>query len=90
MLNVLLVQLLAALTWNRTVVPVNAREQTARGAEMLGVTLGMVQPVTAVSHLCLIRDQENGISHSYGITWVSYDACKDIGILRFRDKETLS
>lgn len=55
-LNVLLVQLPAVLTWNRTVVPVNAWEQTARGAEMLGVTLGMVQPVTAVSHLCLVRE----------------------------------
>ena len=57
---------------------------------MQGVTLGMIQTLTAVSHLCLIRDRENRINHGYGITWVSYDACKDIGILQLGDKETLS
>lgn len=76
--------------------PANAREQSARGAlvppsaETQGVTLGEIQTLTAVSHLCLIRDRENGINHGYGITWVSYDACKDIGILQLGDKETLS
>lgn len=59
-------------------------------AETQGVALGEIQTLTAVSHLCLIRDRENGINHGYGITWVSYDACKDIGILQLGDKETLS
>lgn len=46
---------------------------------------GGIQTPTAVSHLCLIRDR---INCGYGITRVSYDACKDIGILQL--KETLS
>lgn len=59
-------------------------------AETQGVTLGAIQTSTAVSHPCLVRDRENGINHGYGMTWVSYDACKDIGILQLADKETLS
>lgn len=82
----LLVQLVASLEWSPT-------EQIAGGALVLpllteGVTLGGIQTSTAASHLCLIRDRGNGINHGYGITWVSYDACKDIGILQL--KETLS
>lgn len=82
----LLVQLVASLESN-------LMEQIAGGALLLpglmeGVTLGGIQTSTAVSHLCLIRDRGNGINHGYGITWVSYDACKDTGILQL--KETLS
>lgn len=49
---------------------------------------GGIQTPTAVSHLCLISDRGNRINCGYGITRVSYDACKDIGILQL--KETLS
>lgn len=59
-------------------------------AGMQGVTLGAIQTLTAVSLLCLIRERENGINRGCDIIWVSSEACKDIGILQLRDKESLS
>lgn len=89
--KVLLVQLVASPVCNLTVLPATARETLVHpSAETQGVTLGTIQTLTAVAHLCLIRDRENGINHGYGITSVSYDACKDIGILQLADKEALS
>lgn len=88
------VQLTAALAWNshsRQCPEAECREGSGPAeCWTQGVTLGEIQALTAVSHCCLIRDWENGINHGYSIIWVSYEACKDIGILQLRDKETLS